>query len=1178
MQSIGRFLQSIEIIMQNPTNKKVKAYIHTTSTCCHMGKIATPFRIDARNTSSSPSFNSLLHRSGYACIVFITCLLQLSKEADAQTPYCNAGVPTFTVNMTGNPNGSWVSPLVGRNDYCCGVTGNDVCVQFIVTLDPMSTGIIFNIASGAVPPGALFYQINCGPQTQVGQPICLTGVGPHYLSFCKPGGNSNTFSIDALMQPTAGPNLTINDGCSGLMYCSGFDDTTITWSSIFPGFAGQYNNYLSCTQDCDTVVVTSNGNPPAYVDYQVCGASLGGCGTTPTCDTLRVYFNPTLSVLITPALPTVCFGNTGVTITANATGGTPPYTYLWNNNATTASTYVGPGIYTVQVSDTSACPPVTATVTVTSFTAVITANAGPDIHTCNNQFPVQLNGSVTGVSTGQWIGGSGAYSPSATNLQADYIPTAAEIAAGQVTLQLITTNNGTCPPDTDAVVLYFHQFNASTTMSAVDVTCFGQNNGNATATVTGNSGPYTYAWNTVPIQTTSTATSLAPGTYMCTITDVNGCTGLTNPVTINEPPVLTLSTAGVPASCNAMCDGQLVAVPAGGTQPYALLWSSACTTLSCSNVCAGTYSAVLTDANGCTISSSSTVTEPAAMVVNVTSVAAHCNQPDGELIATVSGGTPGYNYLWTPSNQTTSAAQNLLPGAYSLLVTDAQGCTSTVNDFVNNQPGVTASVSGVTYPLCFNSCDGSATGHAASGNGPYQYSWSNNTQGATVHNLCTSTTPYVLTVTDADGCTDTASVMIAGPSQVAISASVPPVICIGQTVTLTAQASGGTPGYTYTWSTSTPTVSPVVTTQYTVYATDANGCTSLPANITVSVHPHLAVITNTVMPVCANSPVIISAQASGGNGGPYTYTWMPGNIVGAAVQVSPSSTTVYTVTVTDGCTNPGAIGTVTVTTINLPVVSFISDDTAVCEDACINFINTSQNSVSWLWNFGDGNTATTANANNCYAADGDYDVTLTIVDNNGCSNSIMLPSYITIYPNPVANFTLGPQPTTILDPLICFSDQSSSDVVDWYWNFGDPNDQTTSYDQNTCHSYSDTGYYCADLVVHNQNGCMSHAQYCLEIDPYFAIFVPNAFSPNNDGLNDVFAPLMFNVLTEGYLMQVFDRWGNLIFETTDIYKSWDGRANGGSNIAQVDSYVWKINLSDYTGKKHKLIGHVSIIL
>lgn len=1106
--------------------------------------------------------------------VIMCLLLQAFSPLRAQSPYCNGNVPTFTVNMTGNPNGSWTSPTVSRNDQCCGVTAPDQCVQFIVTLDPNSTGIIFNIASGAVPPGALFYQINCNSPTPVGQPICLTGIGPHYITFCKPGNNNNQYSITALAQPSAGPDITVNDGCSGQIYASDFDDTTITWTSVFPGPPGTYNSYLSCTQDCDTVTVTGAGNMPPYVDYQVCGASLGGCGTTPTCDTVRVYFNPTLAVQIVPQQPTVCFGSAGTLITASPSGGSPPYSYVWSTGATTSSIFVGAGTYTVTLHDASNCPPTTASVTVTSFTAAITANAGPDMNICSTQIPVPLNGSVTGVTTGQWSGGNGTYNPSATTLNATYTPTAAEIAAGQVTLQLITTNTGTCPPDTDDVVIYLHQFTGTLQGTAVDVTCFGLSNGSVTVNISGGNSTYTYSWSTSPVQTTQTAGGLGAGSYSVTVTDAYGC-AVTNSFTISQPPQLTLSAAGVPATCNASCNGQLVAVPGGGVQPYSLLWSSGCTSLSCSGVCAGNYSVQLTDANGCTASNSVTVTEPSAIAVSVSSTDAHCNTATGSLSATVSGGSPAYQYLWNPGNITTVTANSLLPGTYSLTVTDQQNCSIQVLAQVNNLAGVTASVANIVQPLCANACTGSAAASPNGGNGPYAYAWSNSTTNAAVNNLCAGN--YLLTITDADGCVDTASFAIQTPTPVTISTTAPPMICPGQSTTLTASASGGTPAYTYNWSSGSPTVSPTATTTYTVSATDANGCSSTPATVTVTVYPQLSVIASNGVTSCSGTAVQLSATAGGGNGGPYTYTWMPGNLSGPQISVSPTTTTTYTVTATDNCSSPAATAVVTVNVLGLPVVSFTSDDTAGCANICVQFSSNTPNVATWLWNFGDGSTGTGSLANHCYPDAGSYAVSLTVTDNSGCSNSVTYPAMVTVHPNPVADFTLGPQPTTILSPQICFTDHSSADVNQWYWNFGDPNDQTTSYIQHPCHAYSDTGYYCTDLVVHNGYGCMNAIEYCLRIDPYFSMYVPNAFTPNEDGLNDVFQPVVMNALEEGFQMLIFDRWGNLIFETTDLHKAWDGKAKSSGEIAQIDTYVWKIQLVDYAGFRHQLIGHVSII-
>src|SRR5688572_25022354 len=443
-------------------------------------------------------------------ISFLLTFLLFQFPSSAQ--YCGPNVPTFTVNLTGNPNGSWISPNTIRNDNCCGSTPPDVCVQFIVTLDPQSQGISFNIFSGAVPPGALYYQINCGPPTPVGQPICLTGVGPHTLTFCKPGGNSNQFIITSIGPTGISGNIVLNDGCSGIFSAAGFDESTLVWNSIFPGPLGAYNSYLSCTTGCDTTYVTAQPGYPAYIDYQVCGTPMGGCAPY-TCDTVRVYFNPTLAVTIVPTNPTICFGNTTTVITAIGSGGAPPYTYSWSSGQTTQSILATVGTYTVTLSDSTDCPSATATVTVTAFTQPITANAGPDQSVCSTNPTVQLAGSVTGASGGIWSGGNGTYTPNNTTLNANYTPSASEITNGMVALTLTTTGNGTCPPASDAISIYINTFNGVLMMSYADVTCNGYNNGTATVTVNGGNPPFTYAWSTNPVQNGVTATGLSPGTY-----------------------------------------------------------------------------------------------------------------------------------------------------------------------------------------------------------------------------------------------------------------------------------------------------------------------------------------------------------------------------------------------------------------------------------------------------------------------------------------------------------------------------------------------------------------------------------------------------------------------------------------------------------------------------------------
>jgi gliding motility-associated-like protein len=495
---------------------------------------------------------------------------------------------------------------------------------------------------------------------------------------------------------------------------------------------------------------------------------------------------------------------------------------------------------------------------------------------------------------------------------------------------------------------------------------------------------------------------------------------------------------------------------------------------------------------------------------------------------------------------------------------------------VNSLPGVSAAISASTAATCPGSCDGTATVLASGGNGPYQYNWlatSQTTASATA--LCAAT--HSVVVTDSNGCQDTAVVAITEPAAFALSIATPPWLCIGQSATLTATVTGGTPAYTYNWSPSGPAVSPVTTTTYTLSVTDANGCVSATQTVTVNVHPPLSVTASGGGTTCTGTTVTLTASASGGNGGPYFYGWTPNMQAGSTVNVTPTTTTTYTVNVTDNCTVQQATATTQAFVPTVPSVTFSAVSPEGCANMCTQFTSNTPNGFSMLWHFGDGGTSTAANPTHCFTQDGSYTVTLEVTDGFGCTYTFIQPNMIIVHPNPVADFTLGPQPTTILEPQICFTSTSSPDVNQWYWNFGDVNDQVTDSTASTCHSYSDTGHYCVDLIVHNSYGCFSTVEYCLEIQPYFSIYVPNAFTPNSDGKNDAFMPSLYNVDPSSYEMQIFDRWGNLIFTTTNTGEGWDGRAKGKSQVAQIDTYVWKIFVRDYTGHSHALVGHVSII-
>lgn len=238
---------------------------------------------------------------------------------------------------------------------------------------------------------------------------------------------------------------------------------------------------------------------------------------------------------------------------------------------------------------------------------------------------------------------------------------------------------------------------------------------------------------------------------------------------------------------------------------------------------------------------------------------------------------------------------------------------------------------------------------------------------------------------------------------------------------------------------------------------------SLSANASLLV----SVSTSGTASICAGVSASISASASGGIGS-YSYLWLPGSLSGATIIVSPASTTTYTVTATDSVGETGT-GTVTITVLSLPGVFFNANFTNGCSPLCVNFTDATTLSsgtiTNWNWNFGNGSTSTSQNPPvQCYVSPGGYDITLTVTSSGGCSSTSTIPSYIIVYPNPIANFS-----TTLSPPYtIHFTDLSVGASI-WNWSFGDGN---FSIIQNPVHLYSAPGSYNVTLTVATASGCM----------------------------------------------------------------------------------------------------------
>jgi gliding motility-associated-like protein len=991
---------------------------------------------------------------------------------------------------------------------------------------------------------------------------------------CTHGGHRGYAYVDATCGPVqliaSSPEVCLG-GTIDLTAPGAGAAGTYSWSTVPPGGPGIVGSNTG-----QTVTLNASGT------YEVKVTQPNGCFYT--IDTL-IAFYPNPFVQVTSTNATCSPGNDG-TATATVTGVPPGYAILWTpavtGQGTLNATGMSGGSYTCLITTQNGCKDdTTITIVQPPGAPVITLSMTPA--SC---LP-GADGTATAVVTGgnppvtfTWSGpgpgpgftGAGQNSLNATGLN-----------GGVYTFTATPTGGGCSATSTITVT----QPNAPTaTQITTNVSCFGLSDGTDTVKAIGGSPPLTFSWTGGPAIVTGDASGLAAGTYVCTITDSKGCS-IKETAIITQPALLTVTATGLPATCAGKCNGQVICVPSGGTTIYNYSWSapSTCTSASCNNVCAGNYTANITDAHGCKATATTTVTEPTPLVIAMFPKPSHCSKPDGSDSATVSGGTAGYSFVWKPGAGSVKPGYHNIPsGIYTVVVKDNNGCLDSSTNTVPNLPGVNITQVSFTNVSCFGGKDGSAKDSASGGFKPYTYSWTNGGGTAAVAgNLAAGV--YVCTVTDSAGCTNSVPVTISQPPPLTLSAGPPVTICIGQCTDLSAIASGGTQAYTYVWTQGATVlasthVCPLVTTTYTVTCTDAHGCSVAPIQVIITVNPPLEVLTAGAATICPGASTTLTCTGSGGNGN-YSYLWMPAaGLNNPNTQnpiATPSVTTTYTVIISDNCGTPTDSATVTVTLWPLPLVTFTSVDTIQCAPMCVNFAGASNPAcASAIWTFGDGGTDNTcSNARHCYSVAGLYNVTYAVTDIHGCKGSKTIPDFINVLPNPIAAFTASPQPTTIIAPTISFTDNSIN-AVSWLWNFGNPAD-STSVLQNPKFTYLDTGCFTVQLIVTAANGCTDLTKSPICIQPEFTFYAPNTFTPNGDGKNDSWSPKGIGIDPNNYDMMIFDRWGNLIYETRVWGQGWDGKANSGSSIAQIDTYIWKVNLKDVFGYKHSYIGHCNIV-
>lgn len=493
-----------------------------------------------------------------------------------------------------------------------------------------------------------------------------------------------------------------------------------------------------------------------------------------------------------------------------------------------------------------------------------------------------------------------------------------------------------------------------------------------------------------------------------------------------------------------------------------------------------------------------------------------------------------------------------------------------------NQP-VSLSYSGTaTAAGTFNWSFSGGTVSSGSGQGPYSIVW--NTPGSY---------QISLTVTE-DGCVSAQTDLMATVNQIpAVFPGSYQAVCSGVPASI---GNAAVAGETYSWSPaislSDPTISNPVATpvnnsnattsqNYTLTVTDANGCQNSDT-VSVAAYPVPAIrYTKPASQCIENNSFSFSALSNINSGVNYQWSLTPQasliSSISQNITVSYSATGTFPVMLAadyNGCIAQPFTDSVTI--YEMPTSEFSSTVRNGCVPLTVPFTNLSLGSQnSYTWNFGDGQNDQAANPVHTYNTPGMYTVSLASITENGCRADSSIKNYIEVYALPVGRFEPNPQVADILSPVIQFQNYSSN-VATYIWNLGDSTSSTT---WSPSHMYSDTGTYDITLMLVSPKGCVDTVRGIVKVEQHFSFYVPNAFTPNGDGVNDYFKG--YGVAINKYLLNIYDRWGKLIYTTDDYDKPWDGRVN--NNVVQNDVYVYRIALTDLHNEKHTYVGNVSVV-
>ncbi|MBX7183155.1 MAG: gliding motility-associated C-terminal domain-containing protein, partial [Bacteroidia bacterium] len=913
-----------------------------------------------------------------------------------------------------------------------------------------STGSIDLVVSGGTSPYS--YSWNSG---QLTQDLSTIPAGTYIQNLTDANGCTATLTA-ILSEPASALTATeTNTGVSCFGVCDGSIDVTTSGGTAPYSFS--WSNSAT-TEDISALCI---GNYTlSIVDANACPFNLPVIISGPAAP---------LSATQVPGY-VFCNGDNTGSIDVTTTGGTTPYSYVWNNGAVTEDlTNIIAGTYDVTISDANSC----------TFSLTIPIYQPPVLVLTETHVDVACFGQSTASIDVLTSGGDAPYTYLWSNSATTEDLT--NIGIGTYT-QTVTDNLGCQASVTITINQPAAALNATETNTPA--TCFGYCNGTIDVTTTGGTSPYTFTWSTGEL--TEDIANVCAGNPSLDIIDLNGCT-FNLPVTITQPANgVSFTETHTDALCFGSADGSIDVTSTGGTPPYQFSWDNGATSEDISALSANQYNLTVTDQNSCVFTFSVTIAEPNLLTQAENHQDVLCfGQSTGSIDLSVSGGTQPYLFAWSNA-ATTEDLSNLPTGNYTVSITDANNCISGLNVFIA-EPSAPLNVTEThTNATCFGFCDATVDITSTGGTSPYSYYWTNNQTVEDPTGLCAGA--YGVIVTDNNGCPFTLPVTITEPAQpIAITGTTIDASCFGgNNGTIDITVTGGTPTYTYSWTNNAGNnEDPInlVAGNYTVTVVDQTGVCTLDQTFTILEPTEVVVTASPDQTICISNSTTISANAAGGVG-PYTYSWtsLPGDpslTAGANSQnpsVSPTANTTYSVTATDaaGCVSTLADDVV----INLMEPLNLSLTVSGSNPICLN----ESSEISFSATGGDGNYAYLLD--NSTIVQSPYGVTplttttYSVEVSDGCGTPSQTAT-VTITVNPLPDIQLSANVTEGCEDLRVnlVSDITNCTGAVWDWNFGDngPNAQQTTFSGSTTYVFENPGTFTISITATSTDNCVNSA-------------------------------------------------------------------------------------------------------